>query len=269
MNNVLAQRAPAQMNLKLDALWYWTANFAILGSAFLSMYLNNAYPLLAIAVPLIILDRAYIVPILLFISAIEGSFKVEDASSQAESTAIMLILPFFIYDYITTNKKKVPFNLTLLYLVFGLFVFIGMYIYSGNKNIQQFLAPLVHAKSGAAGIYIKMFMKIVKLIFFFLYLKILINKDRSLFYRSLTLIKDMAPYLTGLVLLNMILFGTTTEKFDTMHFGESHHGDFSANSALHVASFANALIDVGYDCVVAVPSHKETVGALPEAKFMA
>lgn len=47
------------------------------------------------------------------------------------------------------------------------------------------------------------------------------------------------------------------------------YGDFSANSALHVASLANELIAAGYDCVVAVPSHKETLGALPQARFMA
>ncbi|CAN5747763.1 hypothetical protein BH10BAC2_BH10BAC2_06660 [soil metagenome] len=229
MNNVLAQRAPAQMNLKVNDLMYWSANFAILGMAFLSMYLNNAYPLLAIAVPLILLDRAYIVPVLLFIAAIEGSFKVEDASSQAESRAIMLVLPFLAYDFITDNKKKIPFNLSLIYLVFGVFVVTGMFIYGNNKNIQQFLAPLTHEKSGAAGIYIKMFMKIVKLVFFFLYLKVLVNKDKTLFYRALTLIKDMAPYLTMLVLLNMLLFGAVSAKFDTLHFGESHHGDFSAN----------------------------------------
>ena len=46
------------------------------------------------------------------------------------------------------------------------------------------------------------------------------------------------------------------------------HGDFTANSALHVAAFANELIDRGYDCVVAVPQNKETVGALPQSKFM-
>jgi len=47
------------------------------------------------------------------------------------------------------------------------------------------------------------------------------------------------------------------------------YGDFSANSALHVAALANELIALGYDCVVAVPVHKETVGALPRADFMA
>ena len=78
------------MNLKLKDLWYWIANFALVGSAFLSMYMNNAYPMLAVAIPLILLDRAYVVPVLLFIAAIEGSFKVQDAASQAESTAIMM-----------------------------------------------------------------------------------------------------------------------------------------------------------------------------------
>jgi glycosyltransferase involved in cell wall biosynthesis len=47
------------------------------------------------------------------------------------------------------------------------------------------------------------------------------------------------------------------------------YGDFTCNSALHVAALANALIDLGYDCVVAGPSHKETIVALPRAKFMA
>lgn len=229
MNNVLAQRAPSQINLKVNDLAYWAANFAILGAAFFSMYVNNAYPLLAVAVPLILLDRAYVVPVLLFIAAIEGAFKIEDAASVAESRAIELIMPFFIYDYFINNSKKIPFKLSLLYLIFGVFCIIGMFVYSGNKNIQQFLAPLTHEKSGAAGIYLKMFMKVIKLVFFFLYLKVLVNKDKTLFYRALTLIKDMAPYLTMLVLLNMLMFGTVSAKFDTLHFGESHHGDFSAN----------------------------------------
>src|SRR6266480_6218582 len=103
------------MNLKLKDLWYWMANFALLGSAFVSMYMNNAYALLAVAIPLVLLDRAYVIPTLLFIAAIEGSFKVEDAASEAESTAIMLMGPFLIYDFIRRNHKMIPFKLVLLY----------------------------------------------------------------------------------------------------------------------------------------------------------
>jgi Glycosyltransferase len=47
------------------------------------------------------------------------------------------------------------------------------------------------------------------------------------------------------------------------------YGDFTCNSALHVAALANELIERGYDCVVAGPSHKETIIALPRARFIA
>ncbi|MBI2497636.1 MAG: hypothetical protein HYV75_06895, partial [Opitutae bacterium] len=46
------------------------------------------------------------------------------------------------------------------------------------------------------------------------------------------------------------------------------YGDFSANSALHVANLASEMTRLGYDCVVAVPAHRETRGALPRAEFV-
>ncbi len=47
------------------------------------------------------------------------------------------------------------------------------------------------------------------------------------------------------------------------------YGDFTSNSAAHVAAFANGLIGRGYDCIVAVPEHAETIGALTQARFLA
>lgn len=40
------------------------------------------------------------------------------------------------------------------------------------------------------------------------------------------------------------------------------HSDFPANSAVHVHHFANELVKLGYDCVVAVPHNKDSVGKL-------
>ncbi len=217
------------MNLKLKDLWYWIANFALLGSAFLSMYMNNAYAMLAVAIPLILFDRAYVIPTLLFIAAIEGSFKVEDAASEAESTAIMLMGPFLIYDFIRKNHKIIPFKLVLLYLIFGVFVVLGLFIYNMHPQIQQYVVAYMGKKPSAIGIYIKVAMKVIKIAFFFIYLKVFINGDKELLYRALTLLKDMTPYLVILVLLNMLMFGVVSSKFETLHFGESHHGDFSAN----------------------------------------
>src|SRR6476619_5391180 len=107
------------------------------------MYVNNAFPMLAVSIPLVILDRAYVVPLLLFIAAIEGSFKVQDAASQAESTAIMLIGPLFAYDFIKKNRRKVPYNLALLYIIFGMFVVIGMFTYASHPQITQYLTSIM------------------------------------------------------------------------------------------------------------------------------
>jgi len=219
------------MNLKLKDLWYWIANFALVGSALVSMYMNNAYAMLAVAIPLIFLDRAYAVPILLFIAAIEGSFKVEGgSSSDAESIVIAVVGPILAYDLIRKNSKKVPFQFVLLYLIFGAFVIVGCFIFTMHPEINQYLVPITGKPQGNLYIYIKTVMKIIKVCFFFLFLKVLINENKELFYRSLTLLKDMVPYLTMFVLLKMVMFGGgESEKFDTLHFGESHHGDFSAN----------------------------------------
>ena len=41
--------------------------------------------------------------------------------------------------------------------------------------------------------------------------------------------KDFVPYLFVCILADMVLFGAETSKFDTLHFGETKHGDFTAN----------------------------------------
>lgn len=47
------------------------------------------------------------------------------------------------------------------------------------------------------------------------------------------------------------------------------YGDFTSNSANHVTAFANELIARGFDCIVAVPDHMETIGAQSDARFLA
>ena len=47
------------------------------------------------------------------------------------------------------------------------------------------------------------------------------------------------------------------------------YGDFTSNSAHHVTAIANEMMGRGYDCLVAVPRDAETIGAQPEARFLA
>ena len=216
--------------LKLKDVWYWGSNFALLGTASLSMYLDNPIPMLLVALPLIMLDRAYFVPVLMFIACIEGSFSSEDSSSQAESWAIMALTPIFIFDFFHHNKVKVPTKFVIIFIVFLFFVLFGAIVYKMHPYIQSSLIPVFGKKAvSSSALYIKIVMKTLKLGFFFMYLKTLINKDKTLLYRSLTIIKDLAPYLMFCILVDMVLFGARTSQFDTLHFGEAKHGDFTAN----------------------------------------
>lgn len=216
--------------LRLKDAWYWVTVLAMMGSAFLSMYLNNGYPFVMVTICFVLLDRAYAVPLLLFIAAIEGSFKTLDTNSSTETAAIMMMMPLFIYDYIKANGKMIPYKFSILFIIFGMFVIIGMFTWTSHPYIKQFVVALV-GKEAIQGIYFKMVIKLFKVIFFFLYLKVLVNKDKQFLFRALTLLKDMAPYLTILVMMNMLLFGyqSDSSKFDTLHFGEANHGDFSSN----------------------------------------
>lgn len=119
------------INLKIKDMWYWIAAMAMMGSAFLSMYLNNGLPFVAVTIPLVLLDRAYAVPLLLFIAAIEGSFKTLTSGNEStETMAILLMMPLFVYDYIKKNSTMIPFKFSLLYVIFGAFVIIGMITWS-------------------------------------------------------------------------------------------------------------------------------------------
>ena len=47
------------------------------------------------------------------------------------------------------------------------------------------------------------------------------------------------------------------------------YGDFTSNSAIHVAALANVMTALGHECVVAVPGHVETIAHVAGAKFRA
>lgn len=46
-----------------------------------------------------------------------------------------------------------------------------------------------------------------------------------------------------------------------------NYGDFTSNSLNHIAGFANALIERGHACIVAVPERKASISVIPNARF--
>jgi hypothetical protein len=46
-----------------------------------------------------------------------------------------------------------------------------------------------------------------------------------------------------------------------------NYGDFTTNSLNHIGGFASALSALGHSCIVAVPSGKDTLAAVPNPAF--
>jgi len=47
--------------------------------------------------------------------------------------------------------------------------------------------------------------------------------------KALNLLKDVVPYLDMIVSLYLVVRGNAGNKFGSLHFGDAHHGDFTAN----------------------------------------
>jgi hypothetical protein len=212
------------ITIKLKDIGYAVSIAVFVLSISISLVINNSLPMLAVAFPLILLNRAFIIPLLIIIPAIEGAFKVEDTASITETVAIAGLLPIFVYDLLKRNKVVVPMKLVLLYVGFAFFVIIGLVVYLQHPEIYTALT-----KKGLDGVYMKVLMKVVKIIFFFVYLKVLINYDKAFIKSALVLFRNIIPFLIIVMAVFLATTGRPTDKFGTLHFGDAHHGDFTAN----------------------------------------
>lgn len=229
MNRALYAPAPTGFSLKLTDVWHWGALFTIIATSFLSMYLSNSLPLMLVAFPIMILDRSFIVPVMLLIAATEGAYRTETETSQTESILLMAMVPIFLYDYSQKlGRNIIPAKITLLFVIFLLFVITGLFVYLSHPEIAQFFVS--SEKKSQYVIYYKNAIKCVKLITFFLLIAVLVGYDKALVRKTLQTMLDIAPYIIIIIAMNMLLFGRVADKYETIHFGEAKHGDFTSNT---------------------------------------
>ena len=75
----------------------------------------------------------------------------------------------------------------------------------------------------------KVIAKVLKLIFFIVFIKLLVNYGKEYIYKALSLYRALSPYLILAVVIYTVEFGYVSEKFGgVLHFGAAHHGDFTA-----------------------------------------
>jgi len=192
-----------------------------------SLYLNNSIPILLVLWPLVLIDRAFLIPILFTIPLVEGVYATLDTSSNTESIAIAMLAPILGYDLLRKNKVNVPTRINALFVVFIIMAIVGFIVYRQHPPINKKMAMLFNIPGiPVAG---KVTAKTLKLIFFIVFIKLLVNYGKEYIYKALSLYRALSPYLILSVVLYTVKFGYVSEKFGgVLHFGAAHHGDFTA-----------------------------------------
>lgn len=193
--------------------------------------IGSGIPVLIVAIPMILFNRDYLLPLLLLIPIVEGALTTNTLattssnsgtvqSSVAESIAIALLTPIIIFDLIQKAKMKVPVRLTLLFVWLAVIVAIGYLILLMHPQIPQIASPA----------WVRVLIKIIKIFFFWLLLKWSINYTKVGLLRSLNLLKVISPFILLIVAI-YIFVNPGVGRFDMSLFGMAHHGIMGANLA--------------------------------------
>lgn len=200
----------------------------LLSALAISLYMNDSTYILIVLLPIVILDRSFLIPLLFTIPVVEGVYATDTTSSNSETIAIAMLVPVLAYDLLQKNKKMIPFKVVALYLIFIIMTFVGFIVYKRHPEISKAIAIPMHAPY--VPVLGKVLAKILKITFFLIYVKLLINYGKEYIYRALNLFRALSPYIILTIAGYTLLFGTVSQKFGgVIHFGSASHGDFTAS----------------------------------------
>ncbi len=211
------------MQINVHKIYSFIGICLFLAATAVSLVLASPLPLIAVAFPLCILERAYILPLLITVECIKGAVTEDDGLSIAEVLAVSLSFILVGFDLLIKNKRRVPFKLTMLLVFFGILVVLGFYVWLLHPQISETIA-----KSVGSAIF-TVCSKIFLLLFMFVLLKGLINYDREIFKDMLEFLNTLSPYIIFLVFGYLVVKGHVTGTIAVDHFGDEHHGEYSAD----------------------------------------
>ncbi len=203
-------------------------SFLLLSALAVSLYMNDSTYILIVLLPIVIMDRSFLIPLLFTIPVVEGVYATDTTSSNSETVAIAMLVPVLAYDLIKRNKQMVPFKVTALYIIFIIMAFVGFIVYKRHPEISKAISIPMHAPY--VPVLGKVLAKILKITFFWIYVKLLINYGKEYIYEALKLFRALSPYIILVIAGYTLLFGTVSQKFGgVIHFGSASHGDFTAS----------------------------------------
>ncbi len=220
-----------RITLKVKDIVFWFTLIIFSLALWTSLVMVTAMPLIIITLPMILYDRAYFFPIFMAIPLAQGAFISGeiDTDSFAESIAIASVLPLLLYDIISKKSNVVPYRFVVYYVIFGFFIVLGVFVYYQHTDVNYKGlngAPVWKAV-------VRSIVKLFKISFFFIYLKVLINYPKATLLRTLDFSRRIAPFIVTVLGIYLVLYGqmksgASTAGADTLQMGDAHHGAFTS-----------------------------------------
>lgn len=220
-----------RVTLKFSDVRFWGFTMLFTLALYSSLLLTTATPLILITLPMVMYDRAFMFPIFMAIPLAQGAFITDqiDTDTLAESLALATVLPLLGYDVLTKKSLIVPYRFVLWYVLFVFFIVFGQFVYwqhpenlLGLENGQPVWKPVFRSTT-----------RIIKVLFYFTYLKVLINYTFKDNMRTLEYSRKFTPYIVMALGLYLLLHGTVVAGSnqgggESLQLGDAHHGAFTS-----------------------------------------
>jgi O-antigen ligase len=189
--------------------------------------------LVALTIPLVLYDRAFMFPMFMTISLSQGAYTAPTSgvgtadASYAESLTLLAVSPMLLYDLITQKSKMIPFRFVIYYVIFIFFVYLGIFIYFQHPENAMGLS----AGIGRYSFIPHSVFKSIKIIFYLFYLRVLINYPVSTNYRTLEFTRRCIPFIVFPLGVYLLLYGRVQNGAGytgTLQLGDVHHGVFTS-----------------------------------------
>jgi O-antigen ligase len=219
--------------LRFEEIKFFAILCIIAATLYFSLYESTSMPLVIITFPLVLYDRTFLFPMFLTLSLSQGAFVAPtsgvgtDNASFAETFAIAAVSPMLLYDLTTQKSKIIPYRFVLFYVIFILFVYLGMFIY--YQHPENYVG--IGSTQGRYSAITKSIIKSIKLVFYIFYLKVLINYPVSKNLKTLEVTRRCAPFVIiplGIFLLTQGRVQNGAGYTGSLQLGDAHHGIFTS-----------------------------------------
>lgn len=196
---------------------------------FVSLFFNISYLFIFGLFPLVLINREWLMPILMLPSLVDGALSNEEMLITLGILNVILLIPI-LYFYNINSKHSLSGKYRIYLALFIGLLLLGLLVY-------HFIFGVTVAEI------IENLIRLSKVIFFFMLLKFLINQSLDYFKNSIKRITQTMVIMIFIVEIYSLFMGDTNiGKYNYLMFGDAKHGSFSATVSAYSLYVVASLI---------------------------